>query len=392
MEAIILKSGREKSVLQFHPWLYSGGVKVFPKAKLGEIVRVHDNKNTFLGYGFYDANSQIVAKLFHFEEQKNDSFDPKFWKDKVLNAFQLRKSLVDFTYTNTYRLLHAEGDLIPGLVADVYDHTVVFQVSNKGIENILEHIVSQLKELGFKYFYKKVKNYTQVHDDETLEKGCWIGDKPSVYPILVKENNVKFLIDVEKGQKTGFFLDQRDNRQWLAQYSKGKTVLNTFSYSGGFSAYALVAGAAKVVSVDISKDAIELANQNIRLNLNADKHQTIVADCFDFMKNHKDKYDVVVVDPPAFAKAAKSVPNASRGYKELNMSALRLVKSGGLLMTFSCSQNIDRSLFQKIIFSAAADLKLKVRIIKHLEQPLDHPVNIYHPEGEYLKGLLLYVE
>lgn len=391
MEKLILKSGREKSAINKHPWLFSGGVKQFPKAKLGDIVKIIDNKEAFVAYGFYDANSQIVSKLFHFSEVEHDEFKPQFWKDKIVNAFELRKKIIDFKTTNTYRLLHAEGDFFPGLVADVYDKTVVLQISNKGVERLISIITETLKELGFEYIYKKIKSH-HIDNEQDVSKDEWITSKPNIYPILVKEHDIKFVIDVEKGQKTGFFIDQRENRKLLQSMSKGKTVLNTFSYSGGFSAYSLAGNAKKVVSVDISKDAIELAHQNINLNNNFQNHEAIVADCFEYLKKEKSLFDIIVLDPPAFAKTPKAVANATRGYKELNMLGMKLAKKGGFIFTFSCSQNIDKILFQKIVFGAAADVGRNVRIVQHLEQPADHPVNIFHPEGEYLKGLLLYIE
>lgn len=390
MEKLILKSGREKSLINKHPWVFSGGVKLFPKSKNGSIVEVVDNKETFLGYGFYAPNSQIVCRIFEFKKQLFDFQGVEYWENKFLNAFQLRKSLIFDTDTTAYRLIHAEGDFLPGIIVDVYGEVAVIQILIKGTENLEKVFFQCLNKLGFKYIYKRVKISTHELEDIEQESG-WVGEKPSE-TVVVTENGIKFKIDIEKGQKTGFFIDQRDNRLLLRGLSKGKTVLNTFSYTGGFSVYALAGGAEKVHSVDISKEAIRQCDEIVELNFPKAQHTSLAEDCFDFLKKSKENYDIVVLDPPAFAKNAKSVPNACRGYKELNMLGIKAVKPGGLIMTYSCSGNIDKPLFQKLVFSAAADVGRNVRIIKHLGAPADHPVNIFHPESEYLKGLLLYVE
>jgi 23S rRNA (cytosine1962-C5)-methyltransferase len=286
--------------------------------------------------------------------------------------------------------MHAEGDFLPGVIVDIYDDTAVVQLLVKGTELISQHIFDAIREVGVKYIYLKTKQNTQRLEDVGMESG-WVGETRSM-PIAALEYGVKFMVDVEKGQKNGFFIDQRENRKILGEYSKGKKVLNTFSYSGGFSLYALANGSTLVHSVDSSKDAIDMCDQNVAANFNNAPHESYVQDVFDFMKENKEDYDIIILDPPAFAKNAKAVPNASRGYKNLNLIAFKTIKPGGLVFTFSCSQHIDKDLFRKIVFGAAADAGRNVRILKQLTQPEDHPINIFHPEGEYLKGLLLHVE
>lgn len=385
-----LKSGREKSILNSHPWIFSGGVKTFPKAKNGEIIQVVDNKGVVLGAGFYSANSQIVCRLFDFSKTNFDYYTEKFWLDKFEKAYKLRTTFIDKKNTNCYRLVHAEGDFLPGIIIDIYDDVAVMQVLIKGTENLV-HIFSQcLQNLNIPYLYIKTKISSKEIENISLTSG-WYG-KIRNTKIDVLENGIKFKIDIEKGQKTGFFIDQRDNRALLKSISNQKSVLNTFCYTGGFSIYAIQGGATKVDSIDVSKDAIALCEETILLNKSNNIHNSIAEDCFDYLKKNKKTYDIVILDPPAFAKNAKSVPNACRGYKELNMLGLKATKPNGIIMTYSCSQNISRDLFQKVVFGAAADAKRNVRILQHLGQPYDHPINIFHPESEYLKGFLLYVE
>jgi len=390
--SLILKSGRDRSVINRHPWIFSGGVKQLPKAENGDIVEVLDNQNHRLGYGFFSPQSQITCRLFEFTDQEINLDQATYWHQKIRTAWQIRQQYVLTDTTNACRLLHAEGDFLPGVIADLYDDLVVMQLLIKGSEKIAPHLISGLQQLGVKYIYLKNKHNPGFREEVVLENGFMTS---SVFneSKLIRENGLQFRIDFEKGQKTGFFLDQRDNRALLKHYSAGKKVLNAFSYTGGFSVYALAGGATEVHSVDISKDAVAMADENTILNFGkTPAHRTFAEDCFDYLKNTSEAYDVIVLDPPAFAKAAKAVPNASRGYKELNIKGFKNIKPGGILFTFSCSQNIDSDLFRKIVFSAAADARRNVRILHQLTQPPDHPVNIFHPEGEYLKGLVLYVE
>jgi 23S rRNA (cytosine1962-C5)-methyltransferase len=389
---LILKSGRERSVLNQHAWVYSGAVKELPQnAQQGDIIRITDNKNNLLAYGFYAPKNQIVARLFYFGKQ-DMIIDSDFWREKIWNAYNLRKNYLIAQGTNAYRLLHAEGDFLPGVIVDVYNHTASVQILHKGAEAFYEVLIDALKEIGLKHIYLKTKDNSRRLEQINVPQG-WVTE-PCTEDVLILENGLKFWVNVEKGQKTGFFLDQRENRDLLKRYAQNKCVLNAFGYTGGFSVYAVAGGAKEVVSADISKDASEMAEKNVLLNFpQYTNHQIITEDCFAYLKNMPENYfDILVLDPPAFAKTAQNVPNAARGYKEINMWGLKKVKKGGLVFTFSCSGSVDRDLFRKIVFGAAADVGRNVRIIHQLTQPLDHPINIYHPEGEYLKGLVLYVE
>jgi 23S rRNA (cytosine1962-C5)-methyltransferase len=389
---IILKSGRERSVINRHPWLFSGAVKELPQAENGDIVAVQDNHTNLLGYGFFSPQSQIVCRLFEFTNQPADFSQSQYWQQKINKAYEIRKAQVLSPHTNAYRLLHAEGDFFPGVIADIYKDIAVVQLLIKGTEKVVPHIINGLQKLGIVYIYLKNKHSPGFREEVVLPNG-FLTDSFQQTHVLIQENGLQFKIDFEKGQKTGFFIDQRDNRALLRRYAAGKNVLNAFSYTGGFSVYALAGAASKVHSVDISKDATAACDENIQLNFDTTiAHQSFAADCFDYLRQTSEKYDVIVLDPPAFAKNAKAVANASRGYKDLNLTAFKKIQPGGILFTFSCSQNIDKELFRKIIFAAAADARRNVRILHQLTQPADHPVNIFHPEGEYLKGLVLYVE
>lgn len=393
---LILKSGRDRAMILRHPWIFSGAVKTLPIAENGDIIAVHDNDNKLLGYGFYSAQSQITCRLFEFTTTPARFDDAEYWIRKVQKAYQVRQQLLlsnNEKQTNCFRLLHAEGDFLPGVIADVYGQVVVLQVLIKGTEKIREYLIEGIRSIGYQHVYLKNKQNTEWLENVQLQNG-WLSEaKQPEQKVEVLENDARFLIDFEKGQKTGFFLDQRDNRELLKHYSKGKKVLNAFCYTGGFSVYALAGGATHVDSVDSSKEAIAACDHNIALNFGENAaHNSYTEDCFDFLKRSNDQYDIMVLDPPAFAKNARSVPNATRGYKELNLLGFKKIKLGGLIFTFSCSQHIDTDLFRKIVFGAAADARRNVRIVHQLHQPADHPVNIYHPESEYLKGLVLYVE
>ncbi len=387
---LILKPKKERAFVNRHPWIFSGAVAQSPKAENGDIIEVLSNDGRLLGYGFFSPMSQIVCRVFEFDPE-GKIIDGAYWKSKIQKALELRKATVISEKTNSFRLLHAEGDFFPGIIADAYDDHVVVQLLIKGTEKLIPQLQEALESLGFRHIYLKTKQSSQRLEN-IREDITWLTEK-SEMPIEIKENGVKLLVDFEKGQKTGFFLDQRNNRKLAGTLSKGKKVLNTFCYTGGFSIYALHGGAELVHSVDSSKDALAMCDANVNLNNAESRHESIQADCFDFLKQaDKVLYDLIILDPPAFAKSARKVDNAARGYKELNMLGIKRVKPGGLIMTFSCSGNVDKVLFQKIVFGAAADVGRNVRILSHLGQPEDHPVNIYHPEGEYLKGLLLYVE
>jgi 23S rRNA (cytosine1962-C5)-methyltransferase len=390
---LTLKKGREKSVVNRHPWIFSGAVqKLSVQPQEGDIISVESVEGKLLGYGFYSEKSQITCRMFEHSLAPKNFEEVDYWVQKIQNALSIRNQLLASETTNAYRIIHAEGDNFPGLIVDKYDDILVLQILIKAIENKKELIADAFEICGFKHLYVKGKSSTRFLED--IDTGSyWLRGGNQTNEIEVLENNIKFSIDFVGGQKTGFFLDQRENRALVGKISKGLKVLNTFSYSGGFTLYALKGGAALVHSVDISKDAMDICIQNAALNNLTENHVTTVADCFEFLKNMpENEYDVIILDPPAFAKNKKAVMNASRGYKQINLQAFRRIKPGGMVFTFSCSQNISQELFQKIVFSAAADSHRNVRILETLGQPLDHPVNIYHPESFYLKGLWLRVD
>jgi len=379
-----LKKGRDKSVRNRHPWIFSGAVEKAEDARSGDITAVTTAEGERLGFGFYDPHSQIVCRIFHFGVVHDDFESDRYWRIKIENAYVLRKKLILSELTNCYRLIHAEGDGFPGLIADVYAGAAVLQCLTPGTELRKGVFAKAFKELGFENIF--IKNSTGGKAEGSWDAGRGEG------LIEVRENGLRFLVDVEKGQKTGFFLDQRENRKLASEVSRGRRVLNLFSYTGGFSVAALSGGALEAVSVDVSEAALELCEKNVRLNFPEARHITVAEDCFQYLRNVETAYDMIVVDPPAFAKNRGAVNQAARGYKDLNMIAIKKAAPGGLIFTFSCSQHISADLFQKIVFGAAVDAGREAKILQRLQQPADHPVSIYHPEGEYLKGLLLRVE
>ncbi|MDQ3073700.1 MAG: class I SAM-dependent rRNA methyltransferase, partial [Bacteroidota bacterium] len=330
---LILNPKAEKAVFNRHPWLFSGAIAKAPEAADGDIVEVTNGAGRVYGYGFFSPMSQIRCRMFHWGEAED--FDGLgYWSEKLKNAISVRKRMVISEETNTYRLVHAEGDLFPGLIIDIYNNVAVGQVLIKGMEQRIAFIADALKDAGFNHFYLKAKTSSRELEDVRSASGWFCGGAAS--PVEVLENGLKFLVDIESGQKTGFFIDQRENRRLLKTFSKDKTVLNTFSYTGGFSAYAIAGGAAHVDSVDISADALKMCDNNIALNFIDAPHRSIVADCFEFLREMPaDKYDIIVLDPPAFAKNQRSVPNATRGYKQINLQAFRKIKSGGVVFTYS---------------------------------------------------------
>ncbi len=378
-----IKKGKEKSLQRFHPWIFSGAVEKLPENSDTCIVEVADFTGNRIGYGFVEQKSQIVCRVFEFSNQEIELTND-FWKQKIVDSYLLKTQTLQLGDTNCFRLIHAEGDYFPGLIVDIYNKVAVVQFRTTGTWLLKDVIFDTLKSLGYTHVFSKSPAYLDWAQG-------WMGEAGEPFTV-VTENSLKFSVDVVKGQKTGFFLDQRENRKLLATYSKDKKILNCFSYTGGFSMYALAGGAKSVASVDISKDAIENAKLNASLNDLSDRHEGVAADCFDYLRKADKDFDVIVLDPPAFCKDIRSVPQASRGYKDINMSAMKLVKKGGILFTFSCSQHISRDLFQKIVFGAANDTGRKVRILHNLSQGPDHPINIYHPEGDYLKGLVLEIQ
>lgn len=395
---IILSSGKDQSVRRFHPWVFSGAIKKIKKGEVkdGDIVEVYDNKDEFLGIGHYQ-DSSIAVRIFSFEKI---SPTKDFWQEKIQSAYDFRSSLglTENTHTNCYRLIYAEGDGLPGLIVDYYNGTCVMQchsigmyLAKKEMVEALSHVYNgKLKAVFDKSADTLPKNFAkEVRNEYLFGKG-------EEEHHLVQENDLNFWIDWKSGQKTGFFLDQRENRQLLQRYCDKKTVMNAFCYTGAFSLYAMKGGAKIIHSVDSSKRAIDLVKKNFQLNapLDAGKYEGAhyCADVFDFLKDKNNFYEVMILDPPAFAKHHDVRHNAVMGYKRLNTEAFKHIKPGGIIFTFSCSQVISRDLFEKTVLSAAIVAGRNVRVLHHLSQSPDHPTSIYHPEGEYLKGLVLYVE
>jgi 23S rRNA (cytosine1962-C5)-methyltransferase len=389
---VILKKGKEESILRFHPWVFSGAIdRIEGKVEEGDIVTVHSIDDRFLGIGHSSIGS-IAVRLFSFKEVVPDF---SFWCDKIQSAFNLRQNigLISRKETNVFRLIHGEGDGLPGLIVDFYNGTAVFQAHTVGmylIRNVLTEAMKFVLGDRLKAVYDKSAKTLPFKASIESVDGYLFG---GLTTREVMEDGNRFIVDWEEGQKTGFFVDQRENRKLLSEYAYEKDVLNMFCYTGGFSFSALKGGARLVHSVDSSVKAIELTNQNVELNFPDDKrHEAFAVEAFDFMKDIQNKYDLIILDPPAFAKHRSALNQALQGYKKLNTRAFQQIRPGGILFTFSCSQVVTRTNFREAVFSAAAISKRNVRILHQLSQPGDHPINMYHPEGEYLKGLVLYVE
>lgn len=382
---IKLKKNREQSVLRHHPWIFSGGIAAFEgNPENGSRVSVQNCLGEVIAHGHYFDGS-IAVRILSFDK---DCDIPTSISIKMAKAFELRKSLdlVDNPKTNIYRLIHGEGDQLSGLIIDVYGKTFVIQCHTIGIYRELEHIVKSLIDL----YGPEINIFDKSADliDGANPKSYLHG---SYYEENWVENGYKFQIDWDKGQKTGFFIDQRNNRALVAKYAKDKMVANLFSYSGGFSVYAQGAGAKEVISVDASAAANELARKNFNLNFDIN-HEVITADAIDYIRNLSNRFDVIVLDPPAFAKHLSAKHKASQAYKRINSQAIKHIRPGGILFTFSCSQVIDSNYFKDIITAASIEVGRNVRILHQLSQPEDHPINIFHPESNYLKGLVLFVE
>ena len=389
---IYLKKGKEESLKRFHPWVFSGAIQHQPEnIDEGEVVRVMTAGGEFIAVGHFQIGSIAVRVLSFDDEEVNDNF----WHGKLQSAFDMRRSIgiVDNPDNNTYRLVHGEGDNVPGLVIDVYGETAVMQAHSVGIHVERHRIASQLIIVmgdRVKNVYYKSETTLPFKAGLEQEDGFIIGGSKDNVAL---ENGLKFHVDWLKGQKTGFFVDQRDNRSLLEHFSRGKKVLNMFCYTGGFSFYAMRGGAKLVHSVDSSAKAIELTTKNVELNFPGDnRHEAFCEDAFKYLDRAGGDYDLVILDPPAFAKHRGALHNALKGYTRLNMKAFEKIRPGGILFTFSCSQVVTKDNFRNAVFTAAALAHRNVRILHQLHQPADHPVNIFHPEGEYLKGLVLYVE
>lgn len=389
---VILKSGKDQAVQRRHPWIFSGAIKKMEGIPAeGDIVEVYNNHDELLGLGHYQIGS-ITVRMFSFEEV-NPNID--FWRSKIQKAYDMRKAinLTNNPQTNVYRLVFAEGDELPGMIIDYYNGVAVLQFHSIGMYRLRDEFTQVLKDIYKEELvavFDKSADTLPFKSEIELKNEFLYGDLANT---VVTEYNNKFNVNWVTGQKTGFFIDQRENRRLLMDYSKDKTVLNTFCYTGGFSVAALNAGAKLVHSVDSSKIAIELTNQNIELNgFDSNIHKSFAVDTMDYLKETKEQYDVIILDPPAYAKHRDVKHNAVQGYKRLNAQALEKIKSGGILFTFSCSQVVERSLFDSTVMAAAIQVGRSVKILHHLSQPADHPCSIFHPEGEYLKGLVVYVD
>ena len=389
---VFLKPKKEESLLRFHPWVFSGAIQSFEgQPEEGDLVEVYGANNRYLGIGHFQIGS-IAVRILSFQQQE---IDQAFWENRIRIAYELRKTprLTASEHNNTYRLVHGEGDNLPGLVIDMYAHTAVMQAHSVGMHLARHQIAEALKQIlgdTLQNIYYKSEATLPYKANLGSEDGYLLGG--DVEDIAL-ENGLRFCVDWQKGQKTGFFVDQRENRSLLEHYAKDRAVLNMFCYTGGFSFYAMRGGAKVVHSVDSSAKAIALTNKNVSLNFPGDpRHQAFAEDAFKYLEHMGSNYDLIILDPPAFAKHKDVLRNALQGYRKLNAIAFEKIKPGGILFTFSCSQVVSKEHFRLAVFSAAAQSGRSVRILHQLTQPADHPVNIYHPEGEYLKGLVLYVE
>ena len=392
IKSIRLKPGKERPLRRFHPWVFSGAIaKMETKPADGELVRVEDAQGRFLASGHYQ-DSSIAVRLISFEDRP---IDAQFWLDKLSGARQFREAagFLNKPETDCYRLVHGEGDGLPGLIIDVYGHHIVIQCHSIGMYQVKDQIAAALRTLygdDLHTIFNKSSDTLPTEFARSVENEFLVGEELHA---VVKEHGHHFLVDWSAGQKTGFFLDQRDNRNLLVQYVSGKKMLNAFCYSGGFSVYALAGGASMVHSVDISEKAIDWTRQNVNLNnLPEGRHQAFAQDVMQYLKDTTEDYEVMVVDPPAFAKSKKKRHKAVLAYKRLNALALKKIRKGGIMFTFSCSQVVDRQLFYDTIVAAAIESGRMVRVMHSLSQPADHPVQLFHPESRYLKGLVLYVE
>lgn len=386
---LYLKQGKEKSIYRKHPWVFSGAIgRIVGNPAEGDLVDIYDCQKQYLATGHYQ-NESIIAKILQFN---SPTIDYNFWKERLAQAIEYRKhfGFFDNPNTNVFRLVNGEGDFMPGLIADYYNGIIVLQAHSEGMHrnfDVFTNVISEL--LGDKLVAIFDKSSSTLPSGNSTDGYIW-GDTPEEWEI--KEDENKFIINFYEGQKTGFFIDQRENRALVRSLSAGKRVLNTFGYTGGFSLSALRGNAEYVETVDISKKAISLCDRNVKLNFTDAKHKSVALDVLPYLSEIDNNYDIIILDPPAFAKNHRSLQQGLKGYKNINQRAIEKIKPGGLIFTFSCSQAVSRDDFQTMVFTAAANANRKVRIIKHLPHAIDHPISIYHPEGEYLKGLLIYVE
>jgi len=385
---VILKPGKDKAIRNHHHWIFSGAIASLPNFSDGEILQVYSSKDDLLGSGYFNKKSSIIGRMVCF----NDKPPLEAIKQSIDNALKLREQLFDDKVTNAYRLINGEGDCLPGLIVDKYNNIIVIQLATKGMDVLRPWLVEVLNDkIKPKAIYEKSLLPSRKEEGLTDVQGWLFGER--LAEIEVIENGLKFNVSVEEGQKTGFFLDHREMRQLIRTLSHQKKVLNCFSYSGGFSVYALAGGAIQVDSVDISESAIEMAKRHVSLNgFKAEDQEFHVADVFQFIRERPLNYDLVILDPPAFAKRQKDVIPACRGYKDINRVVMQKLPPNSLLLTCSCSYHVDEALFQKVVFQAAVEAKRVVKIIRRHSLASDHPINLCHPEGDYLKSLLLHVE
>lgn len=389
MPKLHLKPNRDRSVRRFHPWIFSGAVNRIDGAKEPGIVEVIAADGDFLGRGFYNPNSQIVCRLLTWQEE---AIEAGFFQRQIAAAYQLRRCLVETKTTSAFRVINAEGDGLPGLIVDKYADYLVVQISALGMAHFRNEIVAALQNIIQPQGIFERSTGAALHE-EGLPPVTQIlaGNEPPA-SLQIQENNLRFEVNLHEGQKTGFFLDQRENRAWVAKICTGRKLLNGFGYTGAFSVYARQGAAQRVVTVDSSAPAIEIAKRNLALNnFAASPDDFVVADLFQYLRATKQKFDFIILDPPAFAHRHKDVDSAARAYKDINLQAMKIIEPNGLLLSCSCSQPLAPDLFQKILFAAAADAKRTVRIIGQSSHAPDHPINIYHPEGRYLQAVLLHV-
>ncbi|MCF0207588.1 MAG: class I SAM-dependent rRNA methyltransferase [Bacteroidales bacterium] len=387
---LILKRDKEKSLMRRHPWLFSGAIaKTIGNPAEGDLVEIFSHDNNYIATAHYQ-NDSIIAKIIDFEHK---DIDKAFWSEKLISAINYRKRLGFFdedSPTNVFRLVNGEGDFMPGLIADYYNGVVVFQAHSVGMHKLFPVFAEIVVELlGKKVISIFDKSRATIPHISTEDSFIW-GKAHDEWEIC--EHGNRMLINFYEGQKTGFFVDQRENRQLVGSLSKGKRVLNTFGYTGGFSLSALRGGASYVETVDISKKAIALCERNVAMNFENANHKGVAKDVLDYLSSIDENFDIIILDPPAFAKNHKNLQQGLKGYKNINQKAIEKIKSGGLLFTFSCSQAVSREDFKTMVFTSAANAHRNVRIVKQLPHAIDHPISIYHPEGEYLKGLMLEVE
>lgn len=385
---VILKPGKEKAVLKQHPWIFSGAIASLPLFENGDILPVYSASGQFLAKAYFHTQNSIAGRILTFKDEPIEEAIEKC----IDRAIALRNTLFDKEKTNAFRLVNAEGDELPGFIADLYDDILVLQINTFGMAQLKPLLVDLFcKKLHLKGIYEKSTSHSRRLEGLGDCQETLFGDCPK--EVLVKENGLLFLVPIQEGQKTGFFLDQREMRSSIAPYAASKKVLNCFSYTGGFSLFALRAGASHVTSVDSSPEACHIAKENTLLNhFSTEKHTVIISDVFDFLKSNAMDFDLIILDPPAFAKKRSDVSQACRGYKEINRLAIEKMPKGALLLTCSCSHFIDPSLFQNLLFQAALEARRSVKIVSRHQQAKDHPISLFHPEGEYLKGLLLHVD